>query len=161
MSPVMQTEVQPSSKLVRAIRCFYYGAMIVGLPLWLLVTCLMVAWVRFIIWPIPEIGPVEFQSPSATQVAVLRTAGIAFFVAYPAAFLWACRVTRHPWTVFTVMLVPVLVFCYAIASFSITDSNAEERAWLSYLGSLAFVLAAGCITSCFPARVCTTRRASA
>ncbi len=139
--PLMQTESQPCSRLVRAIRCFYYGGMIIGFPLWLLVAVVLVAWIRFIIWPVPDIGPVEYPSSSVSQLAALRVAGIAYFFAYPAAFFRAYRVTRYPWIVFSVMLVPVLVFCYAVDL--IADSNAEERIWFTYLGTLAFILASG------------------
>ena len=121
--------------------------MAVGFPLWVLVTFTLVAWVWFTLWALPDIGPVEFQSPSAMQTAVLRAAGIMFFVVYPAAFFWAYRITRQPWVVFAAMLLPILTFCYGVSHFPITDSNSEERTWLTYLGSLALVLAAGTIAA--------------
>lgn len=117
--------------------------MAVGFPLWLLVTFFLVASLWFAILPLPDIGPVELQLPSASQTGVIRAAAILFFVVYPVVFLWAYRISRQPWVVFVSMLLPVLAFCYAVACFPITDSNAEERAWLTYLGSLALVLAAG------------------
>jgi hypothetical protein len=121
--------------------------MAVGFPLWLLVTFILVAWVRFTLWPLPDIGPVEFHSPSAMQTGVLSAAGVLFLVVYPAAFFWAHRITHQPWVVFAAMLLPVLTFCYGVAYFPITDSNSEERTWLTYLGSLALVLAAGAIAA--------------
>ena len=140
-------EAQPLSRSTRVVRLFYYTGMAVGFLLWLLVTFILVAWVRFTLWPLPDIGPVEFQSPSAMQTGVLRAAGIMFFVVYPAAFFWAHRITHQPWVVFAVMLLPVLTFCYGVCCFPITDSNSEQRTWLTYLGSLALVLAAGTIAA--------------
>jgi hypothetical protein len=144
---VKTNEEQPLSGSIRAVRWFYYASMAVGFPLWLLVTFALVTWVWFTLWPLPDIGPVEFESPSAMQTGLLRAAGLVFFVVYPAAFFWAYRITRQPWVLFAAMLLPVLTFCYAAAYFPITDSNSEELAWLSYLGSLALVLTAGGIVA--------------
>jgi hypothetical protein len=144
---VKTDEAQPISRSIRAVRWFYYTTMVVGFPLWLLVTFVLVAWVWFAVWPLPDIGPVELESPSALQTGLLRAAGLVFFVVYPAAFFWAYRITRQPWVLFAIMLLPVLTFCYAAAYFPITDSNSEEWAWLSYLGLLALVLTAGGIAA--------------
>lgn len=133
--------------------------MIVGFPLWLLVAVILVGWIRFAIWPISDIGPAEYQSPSASQLAVLQVAGVSYFLAYPAAFFWAYRVTRYPWIVFTAMLAPVLVFCCAVDL--LADSNAEERTWLTYLGTLAFILASGGFFALFPDRSHTVQPTSA
>lgn len=138
---------QPISKGIRAVRWFYYANLAVGFPLWLLTAFILVAWVWFTVSPLPDIGPVESQSPSNTQVAVMKAAVIAFFFIYPAAFGWAYRITRQSWIVFSAMLLPVLAFCYSVAYFPITDSNAQKRAWLAYLGTLALVLFAGAIVA--------------
>jgi hypothetical protein len=144
---VKTDEEQPLSGSIRAVRWFYYASMAVGFPLWLLVTFALVASVWLTLWQLPDIGPVEFESPSAMQTGILRAAGLVFFVVYPAAFFWAYRITQQPWVLFATLLLPVLTFCYAAAYFPITDSNSEEWAWLSYLGSLALVLTAGCIAA--------------
>ena len=146
-SLVKTDEAQPLSRSIRAVRWFYYASMAVGFPLWLMVTFALVAWVWFTFWPLPDIGPVEFESPSAIQTGLLMAAGLVFFAVYPAAFFWAYRITRQPWVLFASMLLPVLTFCYAVAYFPIMDSNSEELAWLSYLGSLALVLIAGGIAA--------------
>jgi hypothetical protein len=148
----MQQEAPPGRRLIKGIRWLYFASIVVGFPLWLLVAFVLMAWVRMALSPIPDVGPIEFQSPSATQMAVLCGAGIAFLLIYPAAFFWAYRITRHPWIVFAAMLVPVLAFCYAVAYFPITDSNAEERSWLTYLGSLAGILLAGSIVAAWSGR---------
>lgn len=146
---VKSDEEQPLRSSIRAVRWFYYSSMVAGFPLWMLVTFALVAWVWFTLWPLPDIGPVEFESPTAVQTGVLRVAGLMFFVVYPAAFFWAYRITRQPWALFATMLLPVLTFCYAVAYFPITDSNSEERAWLAYLGSLVLVLACGLVAAMF------------
>ena len=140
-------EEQPLSGNMRAVRLFYYASIAVGFPLWLLVTVALVASVWFTLWPLPDIGPVEFESPSAMQTGILRAAGFVFFVVYPAAFFWGYRITRQPWVLFAILLLPVFTFCYAAAYFPITESSSEEWAWLSYLGSLALVLTAGGISA--------------
>jgi hypothetical protein len=140
-------EAQPLSRRIRAVHWLYYASMTLGLPLWLLVTVMLVAWLRFALSPLPDIGPIEYQFPSAAETGVLKAAGIAFFMVYLAAFIWAHRITRQPWVVFASMLLPVLTFSYAVVFFPITDSNAEQRTWLTYLGSLALILATGAVAS--------------
>jgi hypothetical protein len=143
----MHDDPQKSSKGVRAARWLYYASMTAGFPLWLLTAFIFVAWVRFTVSPLPSVGPVEFDPPPNTQIAVMITAVVAFLFVYPAAFFWAHRITRRPWIVFAAMLIPVAVFCYSVAFFPITDSNSEENAWLSYLGTMALVLVSGAIVS--------------
>jgi len=97
--------------------------MVVGLPLWLLEAFVLGAWIFLAIRQTPDIGPIEYQPLSIPQLAVLWIAIIAYFVAYPSAFLWAYHITLHPWIVFAAMLAPVLAFCYAVAFFPIADSD--------------------------------------
>jgi hypothetical protein len=144
---VKPDEEQPLSGSIRAVRVFYYASMVVGFPLWLLIAFGIVASVWFTVWPLPDIGPVEFEPPSTTQTGILRAAGIVFFVVYPAAFGWAYRITRQPWVLFATLLLPVLTFCYDATCCPITDSDSEKWASLSYLGTLALVLTAGGIAA--------------
>ena len=81
------------------------------------------------LWPIPDIGPLECEPPSAMEVAILRGAAIAFMLAYPAASFLAHRVTCHPWIVFAAMLAPVLVFGFDFACSPPADFSAEQWAW--------------------------------
>jgi hypothetical protein len=144
---VTSDEAQPLSRSIRAVRMFYYASMAVGYPLWLLVTLVLVARTWLTLWPLPDTGPVELQSPSAVQTGVLGLAGFVFFIVYQAVFFWAHRITHHPWVVFAAMLMPVLTLFYGVSNSSITDSDSEELTWLTYLGSLALVLAAGTIVA--------------
>lgn len=137
--------------------------MVVGLPLWLLAAFVLAVWIGLAIRQTPDIGPIELehQPLSIPQLTVLWVATIAYFLAYPSAFFWAYRITRHPWIVFAAMLAPVLAFCYAVACFSIADSNFEQMTWLTYLGSLALLLAAGSIAASFPGRAHTSHPTTA
>ena len=130
---------------IRAVRWIYYLTMTAAFPLWLLVTFILVVWLRLVISPLTEYSSLETTSPSLEQTRLMGAACIAFFLLYPATLFGAHRITRGPWVVFAAPLLPVLAFCHAVTSFPITDSNSEQIGWLAYVGSLAVLYGAGTI----------------
>jgi energy-converting hydrogenase Eha subunit A len=130
-------------KSVKSTRWLYFAGIGLGFPLWVLTLAVFAGWTSMAIQGVTEdIGPVEFQTPTAGQIETVRASGIAFLLIYPAAVFVAHRVTRHPWMVFIVMLTPVLALCHESIYFPI-DSNIMRNLWLTYLGVLAGILSVG------------------
>lgn len=142
----MPTPENRSWNLRRPLRLLYILSMGLGFPLWLFTSIVLTAWAFFASGGVvQDIGPLEYPSPTLSQMAVMKASILGFFLAYLAVFFFAHRITKHPWTVFAAMLAPVSVFCWAIAEGSLTGSK-EEQFWaLFYIGGLAAILTLGCV----------------
>jgi hypothetical protein len=87
-----------SRRGIRAVRWIYYLTMTAAFPLWLLVTFILVAWLRVVIYPLTEYSSLQATSPASEQARLMGAACIAYFVLYPATLFGAHTVTLHSWS---------------------------------------------------------------
>ena len=143
----MNSEMNSTLGQFVLLRVVYFITLIIGFPLWLssLFIVLGAGYVAFLS-DLRHIGPIEIGT-SRLQGIILLFAFLTYLLTYSGFALWAHRIKRRPWLPFLLLLVAVSVLGYGVCSWSLTDSNAEQRRLLTYLIGLATPLLIGALAA--------------